>query len=39
MASIEVKNFDSPDETRQFEDNGHADVVNIAGRVVGKGTF
>ena len=39
MASIEAKNFDSPDETRQFEGKGHADVVKIAGQVVGKGTF
>ena len=39
MAAIEAKNFDSPDETRQFEGKGHADVVKIAGRVVGKGTF
>ena len=39
MATIEVKNFDSPDETRQFEGNGHAEIVNIAGRVVGKGVF
>ena len=28
MASIEVKNFDSPDETRPFEGKGHADVLN-----------
>ncbi len=35
----EVKNFESPDETRQFEGNGKADVVNIAGQVIGKGVF
>ena len=39
MASIEVKNFDSTDEVRPFEGNGHADVVNLGGRVVGRGTF
>src|SRR5688500_15601528 len=35
----EVKNFDSPDETRPFEGKGKADVLNIAGRSVGKATF
>jgi hypothetical protein len=39
VASIEIKNFDSPDETRPFEGNGHADVLNIGGHVVGKGLF
>ena len=39
MATIEVKNFESPDETRPFEGNGYAQVVNIAGRVVGRGVF
>ena len=39
MADIEIKSFDSPDETRPFEGNGQADVVNVAGRTIGKGTF
>ena len=39
MAQAEVKNFDSPDETRPFEGKGKAEVVNIAGQVVGKATF
>ena len=39
MAAIEAKSFDSPDETRPFEGNGQADVVNVAGRTIGKGTF
>jgi uncharacterized cupin superfamily protein len=39
MAEIEIKSFDSPDETRPFEGNGKADVVNVAGRTIGKGTF
>jgi hypothetical protein len=39
MASIEVKNFDSPDETRPFEGKGKADVVEIGGQNVGRGVF
>jgi Cupin domain len=36
---MEVKSFDSPDETRPFEGKGKADVVMIGGRAVGRGTF
>ncbi len=39
MADIELKSFDSPDETRPFEGKGKADVVNIAGQTVGKAVF
>jgi mannose-6-phosphate isomerase-like protein (cupin superfamily) len=39
MASMEVKNFDSPDETRPFEGKGKADVLQIGGRTVGRGVF
>lgn len=39
MASIEVKSFDSPDETRPFEGKGQAEIVNVGGQEVGKGTF
>jgi len=39
MASIEVKGFDAPDEVRTFEGRGKADVVNVAGRVIGRGVF
>ena len=39
MASIEIKNFSAPDERRPFEGKGYADVVNVAGKVVGKGVF
>ena len=39
MAGTEVKNFDSPDETRPFEGKGQAEVLNIGGQVVGKATF
>ncbi len=37
--AVEVKSFDSPDEVRPFEGKGQADVVNVAGRTVGRGTF
>ena len=37
--ALEVKSFDSPDETRPFEGKGHADVVIIAGQTVGRATF
>jgi uncharacterized cupin superfamily protein len=36
---VEVGNFDSPDETRPFEGNGHADVVTVAGHPVIRGVF
>jgi hypothetical protein len=39
MAAVEVKNFDSPDETRPFEGKGEAQVVNVAGQTIGKATF
>jgi hypothetical protein len=39
MAEIEVKSFDSPDEVREFEGKGKADVVQIGGQTVGRGTF
>jgi len=39
MASIEVKQFDAPDETRPFEGHGRVDAVNVGGRTVGRGTF
>src|SRR5829696_8869450 len=39
MASIEIKRFDSPDETRPFEGRGKADVVNLAGRPIARGVF
>jgi hypothetical protein len=35
----EVKNFDSPDETRPFEGKGKADVVNVGGTMIGKAVF
>ena len=35
----EVKNFDSPDETRPFEGLGKADVLNVGDKVIGRGVF
>ena len=37
--ALEVKSFDSPDETRQFEGNGQAEVVHLAGQTIGRGIF
>ena len=39
MADLEVKGFDSPDEVRPFEGKGQVELVNVAGRMVGRGTF
>jgi Cupin domain len=39
MASIEVKSFDSPDETRPFEGKGQAEVLQLGGHTVGRATF
>ena len=39
MAQVEVKSFDSPDETRPFEGKGQANLCNVAGRPIGRGEF
>jgi Cupin domain len=39
MAAMEVKRFDSPDETRTFQGHGKTDVVQVGGRPVGRGLF
>ena len=39
MAAVEVKSFDSPDETRPFEGKGQADVVQLGGHPVVRGTY
>lgn len=39
MANLESKRFDNPDETRKFVENGHVDLVNVGGGVVGRATF
>ena len=36
---VAVKNFRRPDETRDFQGHGRADIVTLAGRQVGRGTF
>ena len=36
MAQMEVKNFDSPDETRPFEGKGVGYIVKVGGETVGK---
>jgi hypothetical protein len=37
--SLEIKSFDSPDETRPFADKGSAAAVSLAGGTALKGTF
>ena len=39
MAGLEIKSFDSPDETRPFVDKGKADVVGFSSGIVGRGVF
>lgn len=39
MAQIEIKKFDSPDEVRPFEGHGQAEMVEVGGHTVGRGTF
>src|SRR4051794_29653699 len=39
MSGIEVKSFDSPDETRQFAGHGHAEVCEVEGRTVLRTVF
>ena len=39
MAEAEVRNFESPDETRPFEGKGKADVVELGGRTVLRSTY
>jgi mannose-6-phosphate isomerase-like protein (cupin superfamily) len=39
MASVEVRSFDNPDETRAFEGKGHLDLVEVGGRNVGRSVF
>lgn len=39
MASIERKNFSSPDETRPFKSNGGSQVVSVGGLAVALATF
>lgn len=39
MASIQVKRFETPDETLPFEGKGHVEVVRLAGREAGRAIF
>lgn len=39
MASIERKNFKSPDETRAFKAHGQMQVASVGGLAVGLATF
>lgn len=39
MAGIEIKRFDAPDETRPFQAHGHLEMVQLAGREIGRGVF
>ena len=39
MSGLQVKSFDSPDETRPFADKGNAKVVNVGDGTVLYGTF
>jgi quercetin dioxygenase-like cupin family protein len=39
VASLEAKNLSSPDETRPFADKGRAEVVNVGGTTIIRGTF
>src|SRR4051794_8749888 len=39
MAGIEAKSFDSPDETRQFQGHGRAEVVEMQGKTVLRSVF
>ena len=36
---MEVKSFESPDETRQFHAHGHAEVLNMEGKTVLRSVF
>jgi quercetin dioxygenase-like cupin family protein len=39
MARIEVRSFDSPDETRPLAGKGRVDVVSIGGKAVLRATY
>jgi hypothetical protein len=36
---LEGKSLDSPDEVREFQANGHLDLVNLGTGAVGRGVF
>ena len=39
MPGIQVRSFESPDETRPFEGRGQLDVLKIDGHEIARGTF
>ncbi|WP_217914116.1 cupin domain-containing protein [Miltoncostaea marina] len=39
MATMEIKNFEAPEETRPFTANGRAEVVTVGGHPVLRGVF
>jgi quercetin dioxygenase-like cupin family protein len=39
VAKMTIRRFSSPDETRQFTSNGHADILKYPEGVVGRGVF
>ena len=39
VAEVTVKSFDSPDETRPFQDKGQAEIIEIGDGSVLYGTF
>ena len=39
MGGIESKSFDSPEETRQFQAHGHAEVLEMGGKTVLRSVF
>jgi quercetin dioxygenase-like cupin family protein len=36
---LDVKSLNTPDETRPFASKGRAEIVNVGGMTVGRGTF
>ena len=38
-ATVVVKRFEQPDEVRPFAGHGKAEMVELAGKMVGRGTF
>ena len=39
MSQLETRNIDVADETRNFQANGHVDVVTLGDFTLGRGTF
>lgn len=35
----DIRSFDKPDETREFEGKGWVDLIQLGGKTVGRGTF